>query len=395
MTEQRALGVAVIGMGWMGAVHARAYSRLRQHYPDAALVPRLITVADDVPGRAAQAAAQYGARCAYEDWRAVLDDPEVEAVSVTVPNFLHTEIGSAVLNAGKHLWIEKPVGLSASDAQAVAQAAATADRQTAVGFNYRHAPAVAAARQIVADGRIGTPTHARFRLFSDYAAHPDGALSWRYSRARGGNGVLGDLASHGADLVRYLLGDIAAVVADTATFVGQRPTPTAATSGHQLATGGVPGPVENEDYAGVLLRLASGARCVLETSRVAVGEQNSYGFEIHGTAGLVRWDYRRMGELELTGSAGGPAEPSPGYQDEPVSAVFVGPGAGDYGSFQPGAANPMSYDDLKVIEAQRFLTSIHTGEPVGATIADAVYAARVLDAITGSAATGAWVAVDG
>ncbi len=181
MTEQRSLGVAVIGMGWMGAVHSRAYTRLRQHYPDSPLIPRLVAVADDVPGRAAEGARQYGAQKAYGDWREVLTDPDVDAVSVTVPNFLHAQIGTAVLAAGKHLWIEKPVGLSAADAQAVAAAATAADRQTAVGFNYRNAPAVQAAREIVADGRIGAPTHARVRLFSDYAAHPDGALSWRYS----------------------------------------------------------------------------------------------------------------------------------------------------------------------------------------------------------------------
>ncbi|MFT3660822.1 MAG: Gfo/Idh/MocA family oxidoreductase [Gordonia sp. (in: high G+C Gram-positive bacteria)] len=383
MAEQESLGVAVIGMGWMGAVHSRAYTRLRQHYPDSPLLPRLVAVADDVPGRAAEGARQYGAEKSYDDWRDVLADPDVDAVSVTVPNFLHAEIGTAVLESGRHLWIEKPVGLSTTDAQAVAAAAESSGKQTAVGFNYRNAPAVQAAREMVADGRIGTPTHARIRLFSDYAAHPDGALSWRYSQAKGGNGVLGDLASHGADLVRFLLGDIASLVADTAVFIPQRPVPSGATSGHQLATGGEPGPVENEDYAGALLRMTSGARCVLEASRVSVGEQNSYGFEIHGTAGVVRWDYRRMGELEL---ASGDR-----YQDEPVSAVFVGPGAGEYGNFQPGAANPMGYDDLKVIEAHRFLASIAAGAPVGATIDDAVYMARVLDAITESTATGAWV----
>ncbi|WP_344780184.1 Gfo/Idh/MocA family oxidoreductase [Gordonia caeni] len=383
--DERALGVAVIGMGWMGAVHARAYTRLRQHYPDSARYPRLIAVADDVPGRAEAGAQQYGAGRAYSDWRDLLADPEIEAVSVTVPNFLHAEIGTAVLEAGKHLWIEKPVGLTAADAAAVNRAAAAAGKQTAVGFNYRNAPAVERARELLAQGAIGDVTHARFRLFSDYAAHPDGALSWRYSRERGGNGVLGDLASHGVDLMRYLLGEIDALVADTATFISERPSPTAATSGHQLATGGELGPVENEDYVGALVRMTSGARCVLESSRVSVGEQNSYGFEIHGTAGVIRWDYRRMGELELAAGDG--------YQDAPVSSVFVGPSAGEYGRFQPGSANPMGYDDLKVIEAQRFLASIEQDRPVGATIADAVAMAETLDALVESANSGRWVRV--
>ena len=163
-------------------------------------------------------------------------------------------------------------------------------------------------------------THARFRFFSDYAAHPEGALSWRFERERGGNGVLGDLASHGVDLARYLLGDIASLVSDTATFLTERARPTGATSGHARATGGELGPVENEDYVSSLLRFASGARGTLEASRVAVGEQNNYGFEIHGTKGAVFWDFRRMGELGVsTGTA---------YQDQPVSTVYVGPSAG-------------------------------------------------------------------
>ncbi|MCA0156465.1 Gfo/Idh/MocA family oxidoreductase [Tsukamurella sp. M9C] len=375
--------VAVIGMGWMGRVHAQAYARVPHHYPDGVAVPVLAAVADDVPGRAETFAARFGAASAYTDWRDVLGDPSIDAVSVTVPNFLHREIGVAVLDAGKHLWIEKPVGLTEADAAAVAEAAARNDRRTAVGFNYRNAPAVQAARAMVADGRLGTVTHARFRLFSDYAAHPDGALTWRYQRDRGGNGVLGDLGSHGVDLVSYLLGDIDALVADTAIFIPERSEPTGATSGHQLATSGVRGPVENEDYLSAQLRLTSGARCVLEASRVAVGEQNSYGFEIHGTSGMVRWDYRRMGELE--------ASLGDSFQDQPVSTVHVGPGSGDYAAFQPGAANPMGYDDLKVIEAQHFLRSIVTGVPEGATALDAVRSARALDAMTRSVDEGRWV----
>ncbi len=247
--------------------------------------------------------------------------------------------------AGKHIWIEKPVGLNASDAMAVADAARDAGVQSAVGFNYRNAPAVAAARDQIGSGELGSVTHARFRLFSDYAAHPEGALSWRFERERGGTGVLGDLASHGVDLARYLLGDIASVVTDSVIFVTERARPTGVTTGHARATGGEMGPVENEHYVSSLLRFSSGARGTLEASRVAVGEQNNYGFEVHGTKGAVFWDFRRMGELGV--SAGG------AYQDQPVSTVYAGPAYGDYGAFQPGSASSMSYDDLKVIEAYK------------------------------------------
>ncbi|MFE9021212.1 Gfo/Idh/MocA family protein [Streptomyces sp. NPDC007808] len=379
------LGVAVVGFGWMGRVHTQAYARVPHHYPQLAVRPELVTVAEEVPGRAEEAAAQFGFASTTRDWREVAADPRVRAVSITAPNFLHREIGVAMAEAGKHIWIEKPVGLTAADARAVADAVAEAGVRSAVGFNYRNAPAVEAARDLIASGEIGAVTHVRIRLFSDYAAHPDGALTWRYEKERGGSGVLGDLASHGADLARHLLGDITSLTADTAVFIPSRARPTGATAGHTLAGGGEPGPVENEDYVNCLLRFASGARGVLEACRVSVGEQNNYGFEVHGTKGAVFWDFRRMNELGVSRGTT--------YQDQPVSTVYVGPGAGEFGAFQPGAANAMGYDDLKVIEAYRFLRSIAEGEPHGATLQDAVLSAAVLDAMVRSAQRGTWVDV--
>jgi predicted dehydrogenase len=383
--ERRPLGVAVAGFGWMGRVHTQAYTRVLHHFPQLPLRPELIAVADEAPGRAEEAAEQFGFTTVTRDWRDLASDPRVQAVSIAAPNFLHREIGVGLAQAGKHIWIEKPVGLTTDDARAVAEAVKTAGVRGAVGFNYRNAPAVVAAREMISGGELGSITHARFRLFSDYAAHPEGALTWRYERQRGGSGVLGDLAAHGVDLVWYLLGDIDSLVADTAIFLAERARPTGATAGHTRATGGEMGPVENEDYVSSLLRLASGARVVLEASRIAVGEQNNYGFEVHGTKGAVFWDFRRMNELGVSlGTA---------YQDQSVSTVYVGPGHGEYAAFQPGSAIAMGYDDLKVIEAYHFLRSVAEEATYGTTLEDAVRSAAALDAMARSADTGTWVTV--
>jgi predicted dehydrogenase len=124
---------------------------------------------------------------------------------------------------------------------------------------------------------------------------------------------------------------------------------------------------------------------VLEACRVSVGEQNNYGFEVHGTKGAVFWDFRRMNELGVSRGTT--------YQDQAVTTVYVGPGHGEFAAFQPGAANAMGYDDLKVIEAYRFLRSVAEGTPHGATLADAVHSAAVLDAMARSASSGAWADV--
>src|SRR5690606_36690142 len=141
---------------------------------------------------------------------------------------------------------------------------------------------------------------------------------------------------------RILLGDIESLAADTAVFMPERARPVGATAGHSRAAGGDLGPVENEDYVNCLLRFASGARGVLEACRVSVGEQNNYGFEVHGTKGAVYWDFRRMNELGVSRATS--------YLDQTVSTVYVVLGDCAFGALQPGSANAMASDDLKVIE---------------------------------------------
>jgi predicted dehydrogenase len=383
------LAVGIVGAGWMGHVHARAYQRLAQHWPDLAVRPEVVAVADSSAAAAETFARAHGATTpvrSFPDWRDLLADPDVAAVSVTAPNFLHRELGVAVAEAGKHLWIEKPVGLTAADAGAVRDAVHANGVVACVGFNYRHVPAVARARAIVASGQIGVPTHARVQLLTDYAAHPGSPLSWRYAVETGGYGALGDLASHGVDLLRFVLGDVVGVVARTAVHIPQRPI--ADTGGHYAVLdvtepGLAFGEVENEDYVVAILRMANGTLGVCEADRAAVGEQNSYGLEVHGTRGLVRWDFRRPGELQV--SAGDH------YSGQPTSTVFSEPGDGEYAAFQPGAGIAMGYDDTKVVEARNFVRAI-SGEPVElATLDDAVASAAVLDAMVASHDTGGWV----
>jgi predicted dehydrogenase len=222
------------------------------------------------------------------------------------------------------------------------------------------------------------------QMLGDYCAHPDGALTWRFVRELAGSGVLGDLASHGMDLAQYVVGPIDALLAETTTFIKERPQATGGAASH-FSRGG-DGPrlaVENEDHVMVLLRLASGAPGVLEASRASVGEQNAYTFEIHGSTGAIAWDFRRMGELRVCLDQD--------YQAASWSTHIVGPADGEVAAFQPDTAIPLSYDDLKVIEAKRLLTSITTGKPEGATIADMVDTARLVAATLRSHEEKRWI----
>ena len=378
------LRVGVVGLGWMGQVHARAYTRVGQHYLDAPLRPVLVAVADNAGDeRLARAVAAYGFADVHADWRELVERDDIDAVSITGPNFIHRDVAVAAVRAGKHIWLEKPAGRNAQETAEIAEAAAQAGVQTAVGFNYRNAPAVELARRLVAEGRLGRVEQVTIRMLADYAAHPEGALTWRYQNEWAGSGVLGDLVSHGIDLGRYVVGEVDSLVCDTATFITERPALSGAAFAHTARGTGALAPVENEDYAGALLRFANGARGTLESSRVAVGEQCTYGIEVHGDSGSLAWDFRRMGELRVC------LDQEPG--DAAYATRYVAPGDGELGAFQPGSGIAMSYDDLKVVEAHRFVRSIATGVAEGATIIDALRAARLVDAMAESSLERRWV----
>lgn len=384
MTTRRPLGIGLISVGWMGRLHSKAYSSIRYAYPEAEFSPRLVVAADAVQANADYAVDVLGYERSTLDYREVLDDPGVDVVSICAPNFLHREFALAAAAAGKPFWIEKPTGRDASETRDIAQAASAASLVTGVGFTYRQAPAVQHAKRLIAEGRLGEITNVKVSLLADYSSDPLGAHTWRYERARAGSGVLGDLLSHGIDLATQLVAPILEVTALTQTVIAERPKPATATVGHVTASEDDPKlPVENEDYASMLVRFA-GSRAVgfLEASRVAVGPRSDYAIEVFGTEGSLRWSFAAMNELEVCLGRGSDTH---GY-----TTVLAGPGDGDYSHFQPGAGISMSFDDLKTIEAYQFLQSVVTGEQVAPSVGDALAAARVVAAADASAADGSW-----
>lgn len=386
--KQQTIGVGLISVGWMGKVHTRAYTSLPIVYPELGIKPRLVIAADTAPDRADYARDVLGFESVTMDYHQVLEHPDVDVVSICAPNFLHAEMGKAAAAAGKAFWIEKPVGRSAAETLSVVEAADAAGVETAVGFNYRNTPAIEYARQLVADGALGRITNVRGAFFADYSSEPKGALSWRFIRELAGTGVLGDLMGHLADLAHYIVGPISEVSALTSTVYTERPKlPVGQGTHFAVIENGEMAPVENEDYAALLVRFgqdAAGAGAVgtLEASRVAVGPRAQYSIEIYGTEGSVRWDFERMNELEV---ALGRTGPTVGY-----TRVMAGADFGDFAKFQPGAGTSMGYDDLKVIEAKKFMLAYTGGERQNAGVHDALLANRVVQAAEDSSHSGHW-----
>jgi len=383
MAEKR-IGIGVVGMGWMGGVHSRAYREVADRFPQCPLRAELVVCADEVEARAREARERFGFARSALTWQEVVADPEVGLVLITSPNYLHLEVALAAAAAGKHLLCEKPVGLSPAQTAQIAQAAQKAGVLTCTGFNYRWAPAVQRARELIREGKLGALTHYRGWLYVGYASDPQSVLSWRLQREMAGLGALGDLMSHAIDMALMLAGPIARVVGQQETFIKERPVATPGQGDHYaVKSGGPTQAVSNEDYVGALVRFAGGARGVLEVCRVIQGPQSEIGFSLHGTKGSIRWDFERMNEFEFFQVGEGGADP--GYR-----RVLAGPRHPFHAPFSPGAGIGLGYEDLKVIEAYNFLQAIASGVQGEPGFGEALAVAQVQDAIQRSWQSERW-----
>ncbi len=384
------LGVGIIGMGLMGTFHSRAIREVGTHYPDLERQPTLVVCADEIADRARSAAGRYGFRQWSTDWKDVLKDPSVEVVYVCTPNIQHREIATSAARAGKHVFCEKPVGMSPDDTAEIARVGREAGLVTGVGYVYRWAPLVQVAHDLIAMGRIGDVTHYRGRFLVGYGSSPDGWLTWRFQRHLAGLGVLGDLMSHVADMAIHLAGPIDSLVADHETFIRQRPLAVAGeTNLFSRSRDALRGEVTNEDYAAALVRFRSGARGILQVSRVINGPESEMAFEVSGTKGAVAWNFERMNELEVRFVD----EEDPQDVTAGRRVVLSGPAHPDHSRFYPGPAVALGYEDLGVIQAQRFLAAVAGGTPYSPGFADALAVSEVQRASQKSGETGMWAAL--
>jgi predicted dehydrogenase len=308
---KKTVNICLIGDKFMGRAHSNAALKVAKFF-DLPLFPVMHTVCGTNPDDLARFAKRWGWQYARTDWRRAIADPAIDLVDIATPNHLHAEMSIAALKAGKHVACEKPLAGTLADARKMRDAARKAKKQkTFVWFNYRRVPAVALARQLVADGKLGTIHHVRAAYLQDWgsAAVP---LLWRFQKKFAGSGAHGDLNAHIIDMARFITNDeitqVAGAIAET--FVKQRDIPTAGPAG-QIAGGtkgargggrggkSKKGQSDVDDAVLFLARFKSGAIASFEATRMATGNQNRNCIEINGTKGSVAFDFEEMNILRF------------------------------------------------------------------------------------------------
>lgn len=379
----RDIRAGVVGFGWMGQAHARSLLRGPTIFQDAPYRVDLVAIADTDPDRRQLALTGFGAHRTHADWRELLTSDDIDAVWVTAPNMLHVDVVEAAAAAGLAVFCEKPVGGTPSQTVRAQAAAEAAGITTGVGYNYRWAPLVRHAKQLIDTGVIGDVIHYRGAFFSMYGADPAGRLSWRYLVDEGGHGVSSDLLSHTVDLAMQLVGPIKSVVATDAVFIPERPLAGSGGTHYDRGAPGDPiGRVTNEDYVGVLARFDTGARATFESCRTFYGPESQNTFSVYGSRGAISWNLETLNQLQVY------------VAGDPALRGWTTINGGDrfpyHGNFVPGDANGIGFEDIIAIEDHEFCISLATGQPFDPGFGAAVQFVSVQDAILRSVASGGW-----
>jgi predicted dehydrogenase len=381
MSGQPSIGVGMVGYAFMGRAHSQAWHTVGRVF-DPPLRPRLAAICGRDAAATRAAADRLGWAAAETDWRALIARDDVQLVDIAAPGDLHAPIAIAALAAGKHVLCEKPLANTVAEAEemaAAAGAAYAAGARAMVGFNYRRVPAIALARRLVSQGRVGTLRHVRAVYLQDWLTDPGAPFTWRMQAERAGSGALGDLGAHIVDLVHYLTGDvITGVSALTATFTGERP----------LGDGTGTGRVTVDDAALFIGRLGSGALASFEATRQAAGRKNGLRVELNGSAGSLAFDLERLNELEFFDQAENNA--TAGFR-----RILVTEPAHPYLSAWWPPGHTLGWEHTFVHQAADLLTAIADGSQPEPSFGDGLRVQRVLDAVARSAGAGSgWTPVE-
>ncbi len=381
--EKAAIGVGIIGTGFIGPVHIEALRRNGIN---------VIAVCDSEK-EARAAAEKWNIPEVYPnfDYQAMLASPNVDVVHIASPNRFHFEQAMATLAAGKHCICEKPLAMNSEETAAIKEQAEKSDKVFAVDYNVRFYPANLQMRAMVQSGELGEIIHVNGSYMQDWL-HKDTDYNWRLLAKEGGSlRSVGDIGTHWMDLASFILGDrIESVLATLGTFHKTRRRPVgevqsyvrdADTSNYE------PYPVDTDDYASIVMRFAGGALGNLATSQVAAGRKNCIRIEVYGSKKSAWWcsenpNYINVGDRDNPNQV---IMRNSGFEDESVLTYM------DY----PGGHNEGFPDTFKML-FRNFYARVRGEDSVElfADASDGHHEILVCEAIEKSAREKAWVDVD-
>ena len=371
------LNIGMIGYGFMGRAHSNAYRKVNQFFTldyQPVLKAACARKADKVKAFAEN----WGWESVETDWRRLIERKDIDAIDIGSPNDTHREIAIAAAQAGKMVLCEKPLAMNVAEGREMTEAIEKAGVPNMVWFNYRRVPAIALAKQMIDEGRIGKVFHYRAKYLQDWTISPDlpqgGAGLWRLDVDVAGSGVTGDLLAHSIDTAIWLIGGVDKVTAMTETFIKER---------SMQDEPGVTKPVGIDDACAFLARFKNGALATFESTRYARGRKNQNTFEVNGELGSIYFDLEDAHQLQYYNH----------NDDAHVvgwRTILVTDSGHPYMKhwWVPGCV--IGYEHTFINALADFLEGLQTGKPVRPNFRDALETQYVCDAVLKSAKTGVW-----
>ncbi|HHH82982.1 MAG TPA: Gfo/Idh/MocA family oxidoreductase [Chloroflexi bacterium] len=362
------LNVGLIGLGYIGKVHATAYRNIPLCFSRPAALARLSAVLRSRLDTEATFMDEAAIEIRTTDPEAFYAQP-LDLVDICTPNALHHDQALAALERELPVYCEKPLALNLEQARTMAEAAQQAGVLTHVAFVLRYLPAIRQAKVLLENGAIGEVLNFRGHMFHSGYLDPQRPMSWRLRSAESGGGVFADLGAHLLDLTRYLLGDIRRVRAETRTHIQERPSP----------HGGIE-QVDVDDWAFCEMELATGAIGHIEVTRMAAGASEETAFEIYGRKGSILFHIRqpysiRHFNLKSGRWSEGPLSNADPEGERPLTAIWPSP------KMSQGLMS-----DLHLASAYDFLQCILEGKPSSLDFQAGLAVQEVLEAGYRSAA---------
>lgn len=367
--------VGIVGTQFMGRAHSNAWMDVDKFYNLPAR-PVMKAACDNVTENLKPFCQRFGWQSQETDWKKLVARNDIDLIDICTSNNMHKPIAVAAAQAGKHVFCEKPVAMNAIEARAMLDAARAAGVKHMVAFNYRRVPAIALARQMIEEGKIGRVFHFNTVYYQDWLVDPAFPYVWRHDKQVAGSGAHGDMNAHIVDLARFLVGEIEAVCGAEEVFIKER----------KLADGSGKGKVTADDALFALARFSNGALGSFMATRFATGRKNYLRFELFGSEGSLLFNLERLNEIQyFTRSEAGREQ---GFRtilatesDHPYINRWWPPG------------HIIGWEHTFIHEVGDLLTAIATDQPITPDFYDGLRNQQVLDAMQQAAALKAWINV--
>jgi predicted dehydrogenase len=381
--------VAILGAcGWMGKCHSLGYRNLPLLFPEYQATAEIRWLIDEAQERLMPLKAAYPGARISTDWQAAVNDPAVDLIDICLPDHLHYSVAKAALEAGKHVYCEKPFTATAAEAAELAEIATKRGLVTRVGHNFPKNPVHDLTKEILVRGEIGELVLFKASMHVDVLADPETPFMWRCDGDLAPTGVVGDVASHLFSFIHMLIGPVGTLVADVATTTKARPVVEGFGYGvkAEKRAGANLREVTNSDLVNLMCTFKSGGRGIVDASRVASGRRFLQSYEIYGTKGAISFNFDEINRLRVyTG------KDEPGRQG--YRAIDVGAERRNFAAFLPVANFGLGYNEFKAIEVCEVVHSVATGKPMWPTFEDGHEIMKIVDACFRSSRQRAWVDV--